>query len=90
MAIAGLLLWGYPSSPYEGYAAINPVGNFIGAIIMFFVLGFLPGWVLATILNSFGALRVPASVELIGLDFVTLEEEEAARRDVRLAEKALA
>jgi ammonium transporter, Amt family len=90
VAIAGLLLWGYPSSPYEGYAAINPVGNFIGAIIMFFVLGFLPGWVLATILNSFGALRVPASVELIGLDFVTLEEEEAARRDVRLAEKALA
>ncbi len=25
--IAGFLLWGYPSSPYEGYAAINPIGN---------------------------------------------------------------
>ncbi len=30
VAIAGFMLWGYPSSPYEGYAAINPVGNFIG------------------------------------------------------------
>lgn len=90
VVIAGFLLWGYASSPYEGYAAINPLGNFIGAIIMFFVLGFVPGWVLAKILDAFGLLRVPKAVELIGLDFKTLQEEEAAREDVRRAEKAYA
>jgi ammonium transporter, Amt family len=90
VVIAGFMLWGYPSSPYEGYAAINPLGNFVGAIIMFFVLGFVPGYVLAKILNGFGLLRVPRQVELMGLDFKTLHEEEQARQDVRDAEKALA
>jgi ammonia channel protein AmtB len=87
---AGFLLWGYPSSPYEGYATINPLGNAIGGFIMFFVLGFVPGWILATILNSFGLLRVPRQVELMGLDFKTLHEEEAARAEVRSIEKAMA
>jgi ammonia channel protein AmtB len=90
LVIAGFLLWGYPSSPYEGYATVNPLGNTIGAVIMFFVLGFVPGWILATILNSFGLLRVPRQVELMGLDFKTLHEEEAARQEVRNIEKALA
>ncbi len=90
VVIAGFMLWGYPSSPFDGFAAINPLGNFIGAIIMFFVLGFVPGYVLAKILNSFGLLRVPRQVELMGLDFRTLHEEEQARQDVRDAEKALA
>ncbi|HET9273746.1 MAG TPA: ammonium transporter, partial [Methyloceanibacter sp.] len=90
LVIAGFLLWGYPSSPYEGYAAVNPLGNTIGAVIMFFVLGFVPAWVLSKILDGFGLLRVPRQVELMGLDFRTLAEEEAARADVRAAEKALA
>jgi ammonia channel protein AmtB len=89
VVIAGFMLWGYPSSPYEGYAAINPLGNFIGAIIMFFVLGFVPGWILAKILDGLGLLRVPKAVEMIGLDFKNLQDEEAAREDVRRAEKAL-
>jgi ammonia channel protein AmtB len=86
---AGFLLWGYPSSPYEGYATVNPLGNTIGGVIMFFVLGFIPGWVVAKILDGFGLLRVPRAVELIGLDFKSLNDEEAAREDVRRAEKAL-
>ena len=90
VVIAGFMLWGYPSSPFDDFAAINPLGNFIGAIIMFFVLGFVPGYVMAKILNSFGLLRVPRQVELMGLDFRTLHEEEQARQDVRDAEKALA
>ena len=90
LVIAGFMLWGYPSSPFEGYAAINPLGNTIGAIIMFFVLGFIPAWIVSKILNSFGLLRVPRQVELMGLDFRTLNEEEQARQDVREAEKALA
>ena len=90
VVIAGFVLWGYPSSPYEGYAAINPIGQIIGAIIMFFVLGFVPAWIVSKILNGMGLLRVPREVELMGLDFKTLHEEEQARADVRNAEKALA
>ncbi|MGV1013421.1 MAG: ammonium transporter [Methyloceanibacter sp.] len=89
LVIAGFMLWGYPSSPFEGYAAINPLGNFLGAIIMFFVLGFVPGYVMAKILNGFGLLRIPREVELMGLDFRTLHEEQQAREDVRNAERAL-
>ena len=90
LIIAGFLLWGYPSSPYEGFATINPLGQTIGAIIMFFVLGFVPAWIVAKILDAAGLLRVPRQVELMGLDFKSLHEEEAAREDVRRAEKALA
>ncbi|MGH6832130.1 MAG: ammonium transporter [Methyloceanibacter sp.] len=90
LVICGFVLWGYPSSPYEGFATINPLGNTVGAIIMFFVLGFVPAWILAKILDAAGLLRVPREVELMGLDFRTLHEEEEAREDVRRAEKALA
>lgn len=89
LVICGFVLWGYPSSPYEGYATVNPLGNTIGAIIMFFVLGFVPAWIVAKILDGVGLLRVPREVELMGLDFRTLAEEEHAREDVRNAEKAL-
>ena len=77
LVIAGFVLWGHPSSPYEGFATISPWGQFIGAIIMFFGLGFIPGWVLAKILNAAGVLRVPKEIELMGLDFGS--EQEAAR-----------
>ena len=51
----------------EGKVMINPLGNFIGAIIMFWVLGFLPCYILARILKAFNMLRVPEKVELAGL-----------------------
>jgi ammonium transporter, Amt family len=89
LIICGFVLWGYPSSPYEGFATVNPIGNTIGAIIMFFVLGFIPAWIVAKILDGMGLLRVPREVELMGLDFRTMHEEEEARQDVRNAEKAL-
>ncbi|MYG09789.1 MAG: ammonium transporter [Rhodobacteraceae bacterium] len=89
LVICGFVLWGHPSSPYEGYAAINPLGNFIGAIIMFGVLGFLPGYIASKILHAFGLLRIPKEVELMGLDFGTALEEEAAAREVREAEIAM-
>ena len=50
------------------------------AIIMFFVLGMLPGYVLAKILNGIGKLRIPREVELAGLDY---EIMEAAKDDER-------
>jgi ammonia channel protein AmtB len=62
------------------YAPINPLGMIIGAVIMFGVLGFLPGWILAKILHSAGRLRIPRDVELAGLDYNLLEQ---ARKDER-------
>ena len=52
----------------DGVAAINPLGNFLGAVLMFWGLGFLPCWIVAKILNGLGWLRVPREVELAGLD----------------------
>ncbi len=88
VVIAGFVLWGAPSSPYEGYAVITPWGNFIGACIMFF-LGFIPVWVLAKILHARGLLRVPAKVELEGLDFKGREAYDAAVAEITAAEKAM-
>lgn len=80
VVIAGFMLWGYPAaapvegitawfaSTPDGWPAVNPLGNFLGAIIMFFVLGLLPTYVLCKILNAFGILRVPKEIKLAGLD----------------------
>jgi ammonia channel protein AmtB len=79
VVIAGFMFWGYPSSPFEGYATISPWGNFLGACIMFFVLGFFPALILSKILNAMGMLRIPREVEMAGLDinFEEIREEEA-------------
>ena len=88
LIIAGFMLWGQPSSPYEGFAAINPLGQFLGALIMFFGLGFIPGLIVSLVLNAFGLLRVPPEVELMGLDFSTDEARNAAIKEVQAAERA--
>jgi len=82
VVIAGFVLWGYPSSPDPSYASINPIGQFIGAIIMFGLLGFLPGWITAKILNSFGLLRIPREIEIMGLD-------SAASSDILAEQQAI-
>ena len=89
LVIAGFMLWGHPSSPYEGFAVITPWGQFAGAVIMFFVLGFLPGFIVSKILQLMGVLRIPREIELLGLDFATEEENRAAADDVRKASQAL-
>ncbi len=80
VVVAGFILWGYPAAAPgpegevawfatpDGWPMINPLGNFLGAIIMFFVLGFIPGYVVARILDALGWLRVPPAVEAAGLD----------------------
>ena len=90
LIICGFVLWGYPSSPYEGYAAINPLGQFIGAVIMFFVLGFLPGFVISKILHAMGMLRIPPEVEILGLDNVESDAYAQDDRDMEEAEKQVA
>ncbi|MEX0697439.1 MAG: ammonium transporter [Dongiaceae bacterium] len=85
VVIAGFVLWGYPSSMNPDYAVITPWGQFIGAVIMFFVLGFVPAWILAAILKAFGVLRIPREIELVGLDL-----SEYAGRYVSEAEMVVA
>lgn len=86
LVIAGFMLWGHPSSPYAGYATISPLGQFAGAVIMFGVLGFLPGYIVSKILHAFGLLRIPHEIELLGLDFQSKQEENEAAREVRETE----
>ncbi|MCH9704582.1 MAG: ammonium transporter [Proteobacteria bacterium] len=89
LVIAGFMLWGHPSSGFEGYAAINPLGQFLGAIIMFFVLGFAPAWIVSKILKNMGLLRIPQAIELVGLDFHSIRQQEEAEAEIRAAEAAL-
>ena len=88
LIIAGFVLWGAPSSPYEGYAAINPIGQTIGAVIMFGLLGFLTAWIVSKIQASMGVLRIPENVELQGLDFYENQSIDAAKAEIIAADKA--
>jgi Amt family ammonium transporter len=93
LIICGFVLNGYPSSGYSvgamwdgsTYASINPLGQFLGAIIMFGVLGMLPGYVLARILSAFGKLRIPREVEIAGLDYEIMEDDREAEKAVASA-----
>ena len=88
LIICGFVLWGSPSSPYEGYATINPLGQFLGALIMFGGLGFLPAYIVAKIQAGMGVLRVPEEVELEGLDFDEHVTYEQAKADIMQADHA--
>ena len=70
LVISGFMLWGHPATAgyHETVALITPWGQTAGAIIMFVVLGFIPAFIVANILKSFGVLRIPEAVELVGLD----------------------
>ena len=70
-------------------SAYVTVGLFvdIGAVIMFGVLGFLPGWIIAKILHSAGKLRIPREVELAGTDFNLIEAGKADATAVSADEK---
>ncbi|MEM8646939.1 MAG: ammonium transporter [Pseudomonadota bacterium] len=89
LIIAGFVLWGQPSSPYAGYATISPWGQFIGACIMFGLLGFLPAFIVSKIMNGMGMLRIPRKVELEGLDFDENATYQAAVDEIRATEKAM-
>ena len=85
--VCGFLLWGYPSSPHAGYAPITPWGQFIGAVIMFFVLGFVPCYIAGWALKKLGVLRVPWEVELAGLDHDIVVSETSQRKQYAVAER---
>ena len=80
--LAGFLLWGFPSSPNESYAAITPWGQTVGAIIMFFGLGFLPCFVMGFVLKKMGILRIPEQVELAGMDHLVIQAESEEAQEI--------
>ena len=79
LVIAGFMLWGHPATAayHAEVATINPIGQFLGACIMFIVLGFIPAFIVSKILKAMGILRVPPAVELVGLDMSGEVSEEA-------------
>lgn len=87
LVICGFMLWGHPAT--AGYHAevayITPWGQFLGACIMFIVLGFIPAFIVANIIKGMGVLRVPVAVELVGLD---MSEEIAAEMDAHAVSEA--
>ena len=85
--VAGFLLWGYPSSPNAGYAPITPWGQLVGAVIMFFVMGFVPCYVAAWALKKAGVLRIPWEVELAGMDHDIIFSEAVHSREFAQAER---
>ena len=54
-----------------------------------FMLGFIPIWIACKIMDSMGLLRVPAKVELEGVDFALNQAFLASVREVGDAEKAM-
>jgi ammonia channel protein AmtB len=92
VVIAGVVLWGYPASQKYADVLITPWGNFVGAIIMFFVLGFVPALIAALILKAFGLLRIPREIELVGLDLSEyaaryLDDEEVKKAEMEEARR---
>jgi ammonia channel protein AmtB len=87
LVIAGFMLWGHPATAFVEGVTINPLGQFAGAVIMFFVLGFVPTWILAGILKAAGLLRIPPEIELVGLDVAEyhgryLDDQEVTRAEI--------
>ena len=82
LIIAGFMLWGYPTSPASGYETISPLGQLAGAVIMFFVLGFAPAYIVSKILNAAGILRIPKNFEICGLDLSREIENEKASKEL--------
>jgi len=85
--IAGIVLWGYPASMNAEYAHITPWGQFIGAWIMFGVLGFIPAYIVAGVLKAAGVLRIPEKVEIMGLDLADYHGRYLSKADVYEAEQ---
>ena len=88
VVICGVVLWGYPSSPNPEYASVTPWGQFAGAMIMFWVLGFIPAWIVSKILAGAGVLRIPRAVEIQGLDLSMIVANEERLKDLLSAETA--
>ena len=64
---------------------IRDRGMFLGAIIMFFVLGLIPGYIIAKVLHGMGKLRIPREAEIAGLDYEMMETAKSDEKAVASA-----
>ncbi len=67
----GIFASGYPNMG-EGAAAVNFIGQTIGAVIMV-ALGLIPGYLISLAMKKAGMLRVPEAAEMRGLDDVEVQ-----------------
>ena len=71
MVMLGIFGAGFPA--LQGAAGdvptISLIGQIVGAVV-FFLLGFVPGYLVSLLLKSMGMLRVPEGAERAGLDTV--------------------
>ncbi len=68
LVLLGVFASGYPALQGEGAPTISLVGQLVGAVV-FFLLGFVPGYVVSLLLKGLGLLRVSPEAEEAGLDF---------------------
>ena len=55
-------------------------------IIMFFVLGFVPCYLVGWALKKLGMLRIPRAIELAGMDHVVMAQAEADAEELKQVE----
>lgn len=67
LIMLGVFASGYPALDIENPPTISLIGQIVGAIV-FFLLGFVPGYVVSLILKGLGMLRTPEAAEISGLD----------------------
>ena len=66
---------GMPALQGEGAVQVSVIGQLVGAVV-FFLLGFVPGYVCSLILKIFGLLRVKDEIQVLGLDLVEVPRPE--------------
>jgi len=72
IGLFGLIMFGVwgsglPALQGEGVAQVSLLGQLVAAVV-FFLLGFVPGYVVSFILKKMGLLRVSEDAEILGLD----------------------
>ena len=72
IGLFGLIMFGVwgsglPALQGEGVATVSLIGQIVAAVV-FFLLGFVPGYVVSFILKAVGLLRVSEDAEILGLD----------------------
>ncbi len=89
LIVASILLWGYPSSLVEGSVYTNPFGQFAGALIIFWILGFIPGYLTAGILKFFKILHLPKVVQITGQDILSTRDRIIETNNIYETEKQI-
>ena len=70
VVMLGVFATGFPALQGDvGVPTISILGQVIGAVV-FFLVGFVPGYICAWILKKLDMLRIPEDVEIAGLDTV--------------------